>query len=85
MTVFLLQEQSSNIKKVSTNYYLIKKNDSILALTKMPEAERIAYFNTFIEAIKAKEAKEEIERLRAERSKGFDTGEYSANSAMTGN
>ena len=81
----LLQEQSSNIKKVSTNYYLIKKNDSILALTKMPEAKRIAYFNTFIEAIKAKEAKEEIERLRAERSKGFDTGEYSANSAMTGN
>ncbi len=80
----LLEEYSANIKKVSANYYLIKKNDSILALTKMPEAERIAYFNKYIDDIKTKEAREEIERKKEERSKGFDTGDYSANSMFAG-
>ncbi len=80
----LLEEYSANIKKVSANYYLIKKNDSILALTKMPEAERIAFFNKYIEDIKTKEAREEIERKKEERSKGFDTGDYSANSMFAG-
>lgn len=81
----MLEEKSKNIKQVSANYYLIKKNDSILALTKMPEAERIAYFNQFIEAIKIKEQKEQIAKLKEERSKGFDTGDYSANSIFAGN
>ena len=81
----ILEEQSSNIKKVSANYYLIKRNDSILALTKMPEAERIAYFNQHIEAIKTKEAREELERKKEERSKGFDSGDYAANSLFAGN
>lgn len=76
----LLKEQSSNIKRVATNYYLIKKNDSILALTKMSEQEKIAYFTKYIDGIKTKEAIEELERKKAERSKGFDTGDYSANS-----
>ena len=81
----LLTEKSTNIKQVSANYYLIRKNDSILALTKMPESERIAYFNKYIEGIKAKEAREELERKREERNKGFDTGDYSANSIFAGN
>ena len=81
----LLEEQSKNIKQVSANYYLIKKNDSILALTKMSEAEKTAYFTKFIDGIKAKEAKEELERQKAERSKGFDTGDYSANSIFASN
>ena len=81
----LLTEKSSNIKQVSANYYLIRKNDSILALTRMPEAEKIAYFNKYIDGIKAKEAKEELERKKAERSKGFDTGDYDANSVFAGN
>ncbi|SEV82172.1 type IX secretion system periplasmic lipoprotein PorW/SprE [Kaistella antarctica] len=81
----LLEEQSANIKKVSANYYLIKKNDSILALSKMPEAERIAYFDKFIEGIKAKEDKEELARKKDERSKGFDIGDYNANSPFAGN
>ena len=79
----LLKEKSENIKKVSQNFYLIKKNDSILALTKMPEEERIAYFNKYIDAIKTKEAKEELAKKREERSKGFDTGDYSANSIFS--
>ena len=81
----LLEEYSANIKKVSSNYYLIKRNDSILALTKMPEAERIAYFDQFINDIKTKEAREELERKKDERSKGFDTGDYAANSPFVGN
>lgn len=76
----ILQEQSKNIKQVTANYYLIKKNDSILALTKMPETERIAYFSKFIDDIKVKEQKAELEQRRLERSKGFDTGDYNANS-----
>jgi hypothetical protein len=51
----------------------------------MPESERIAYFNKLIDGIKAKEAKEELEKRRAERSKGFDTGDYSANSIFASN
>ena len=78
----LLKEQSQNIKQVSSNYYLIKKNDSILALTRMPEAERIAYFAKFIEDIKVKEQKEELLKRREERNQGFDTGDYSANSVF---
>ncbi len=54
-------------KDISQNYYLIKKNDSILKLTKMSNDERIAFFNKHIEGIKAKEAKEELERKKAEK------------------
>ncbi|WP_051190437.1 type IX secretion system periplasmic lipoprotein PorW/SprE [Kaistella palustris] len=81
----LLAEQSGNIKQVSANYYLIKKNDSILALAAMPENEKIAYFTRYIDGIKAREAEEELARKREERSKGFDTGDYSANSIFASN
>ena len=81
----LLEEQSKNIKQVTKNYYLVKKNDSILALTKMSDQEKTAYFTKLIDGIKAKEAKEELERQRAERNKGFDTGDYSANSIFASN
>ncbi len=76
---------SKNIKDVSRNYYLIKKNDSILALTKMSEAQKTAYFNKYIEGIKAKEAIAEAEKKKAERNKGFDTGDYNANSVFANN
>ncbi len=76
----LLKNQSENIKKISKNYYLVRKNDSILRIAKMSEAQKTEYFAKHIEKLKAKEAKEELERLRAERSKGFDTGDYNANS-----
>ncbi len=81
----LLKEQTENIKKVSTNYYLIKKNDSILALAKMSEAEKTAYFSKYIDKLKEKEAAEELRLKREERSKGFDNGDYSANSIFAGN
>lgn len=76
----LLKDQSEYIKKISRNYYLIKKNDSILSLAKMNDTQKTDYFTKYIAKLKIKEEKEEQERRRAERSKGFDTGDYSANS-----
>lgn len=76
----LLQEQTQNIKKVVKNYYLVKKNDSILALAKMSEPEKVAYFTKIIDKMKTKEMAEELDKKRQERNKGFDTGDYSANS-----
>lgn len=76
----LLKDQSENIKKISKNYYLIRKNDSILAIANMPEPQKKDYFAKHVEKLKAKEAKEELERLRAERNQGFDTGDYNSNS-----
>ena len=76
----LLQGQSENIKKISKNYYLIKKNDSILSLAKMTDAQKNEFFAKHIAKLKAKEEKEELERRRAERSKGFDSGDYNSNS-----
>ncbi|WP_153396818.1 type IX secretion system periplasmic lipoprotein PorW/SprE [Chryseobacterium vaccae] len=76
----LLKDQSAYIKKISKNYYLIKKNDSILSLAKMSEAQKTDFFGKYIAKLKAKEEKEEQERKLAERNKGFDSGDYSANS-----
>lgn len=75
-----LTELTANIKKLSKNYYLIKKNDSILALSKMSKDEQTAYFVKHIDKIKAKEAAEELAKKQAERRKGFDGGDYDANS-----
>jgi len=76
----LLKDQSAYIKKISKNYYLIKKNDSILSLAKMSPDQKNDFFGKYIAKLKAKEEKEEQERRRAERNKGFDSGDYSANS-----
>lgn len=55
---------TKNIKQISDNYYLIRKNDSLLKLVQMPEAERLAFYNQHISGIKAKEEKEALERKR---------------------
>lgn len=81
-TKILLAEQSKNIKKLTANYYLIKKNDSILNLAKMTEPEKLAYFNKYIATLKAKEDAELAQQKRDEHSKGFDTGDYNANSVF---
>lgn len=75
-----LIKQSENIKKLSKNYYLIKKNDSILALTKMSKTEQENYFKTFINQLKAKEEKLKKEQLIAERNRGFEDDNSNANS-----
>ncbi|AZA47868.1 tetratricopeptide repeat protein [Chryseobacterium carnipullorum] len=81
----LLKDQSEYIKKISKNYYLIKKNDSILSLAKMSDPQKTDFFTKYIAKLKAKEEKEELERIRAERSKGFDGGDYNANSIFANN
>lgn len=80
-----LAKASKSMKDIATNFYLVKTNDSIIALTKMSEPERIAYFTKHIDALKAKEAKEEAERKKAERNKGFEDGDYNANSIFANN
>lgn len=81
----LLKDQSENIKKISKNYYLIKKNDSILSLAQMSDAQKTDFFAKYIAKLKVKEEKEEQERRRAERNKGFDTGDYNSNSIFANN
>lgn len=81
----LLKDQSEYIKKISKNYYLIKKNDSILSLAKMSDTQKADFFTKYIAKLKVKEEKEEQERIRAERSKGFDSGDYNANSIFANN
>ncbi|MDQ0592234.1 tetratricopeptide (TPR) repeat protein [Chryseobacterium ginsenosidimutans] len=76
----LLADQSVYIKKISKNYYLIKKNDSILNLAKMSTEQKTDFFTKYIAKVKVKEEREELERRRAERDKGFDTGDYSSKS-----
>ena len=80
-----LTELTANIKKLSKNYYIAKKNDSILALTKMTDAEKRDYFTKYIDKIKQKEAAAELEKRKAERSKGFDNSDYNANSIFANN
>ncbi|MFC4164766.1 tetratricopeptide repeat protein [Epilithonimonas zeae] len=80
-----LTDLTANIKKLSKNYYVVKKNDSILNLSKMSLDEKREYFTKYIEKIKQKEAVEELEKKRAERSKGFDNSDYNANSIFANN
>lgn len=79
-TKILLQEQNENIKKLSKNFYLIKKNDSILRLAAMPENQRVDFFQKYINQLKAKEELAERDRKQKERLAGFDTGDYGKNS-----
>lgn len=80
-----LTSLTANIKKLSKNYYVIKKNDSILSLAKMSEPEQRDYFTKYIDKIKAKEAAEELAKRKAERGKGFDNADYNANSIFANN
>ena len=52
-----LTELTANIKKLSKNYYIVKKNDSILNLAKMSPDEKRDYFAKYIEKIEQNEAK----------------------------
>ena len=78
-----LKAMAANIKNVSKNYYLIKKNDSILSLAKMSNDEKVTYFNKYIEDIKTKEAKEEVIRKKAEKEKNSNV--EAANFDLLGN
>lgn len=73
-----VEEISSNIKNIAKNYYLIKKNDSILALTQMSEPQRVAYFQKQIEVLKQKEAKDLlVQQEKAKRNKRAESFDFS--------
>lgn len=71
-------------------YYenIVKRNDSILTLTKMPEIEQKIYFEKYIEALKIKDLaeKERLENIKANTG-GLGTNELlsRANPAMDNN
>lgn len=62
-----LTNLSENIKKVAANYYLMKKNDSILHLTRLSESELKTFFGKYIAQLKKKE--EKLAKARAEAQK----------------
>ena len=70
-----IEKLSSNIKNFSKNYYLIKKNDSILALTQMTEPQRIEFFQKYINELKKKETKQLI--TEKEKNKKNEAQNYS--------
>jgi len=58
--------------KESKNYYLIKKNDSILALTKMSENELNDFFQKHINELKEKEEKIELAKRKEKKNKELE-------------
>lgn len=67
-----IKELSTNIKNISKKYYLIKKNDSILALTKMSENELNDFFQKHINKLKEKEEKIELEKRKEKKNKELE-------------
>lgn len=57
-----IQKLSNNLKNVIDKYYLVKRNDSILKLTKMAPDARTDYFKKHIEKLKEIDAKKAEEK-----------------------
>jgi tetratricopeptide (TPR) repeat protein len=70
----LIKRKRDNLEDVIYYEDIVQANDSILTLVNLPETDRIAYFESFIETLKAK-AEEEKQRAEvAERNNGLITG-----------
>jgi len=70
----LIKRKRDNLEDVIYYEDIVQVNDSILTLVNLPETDRIAYFESFIETLKAK-AEEEKQRAEvAERNNGLITG-----------
>ncbi|MEP5338967.1 MAG: tetratricopeptide repeat protein [Algibacter sp.] len=69
----VIKRKRDNLEDVIYYEDIAKVNDSILHLVNLPEAERLTYFEGFVETLK-EEAEEEAKRLKvAERNKGLAT------------
>ncbi|GAA4891182.1 hypothetical protein GCM10023311_14390 [Flaviramulus aquimarinus] len=69
----VIKRKRDNLEDVIYYEAIAKVNDSILKLVNLPEMERVAYFENFIEVLKIK-AKEEKEKAEAaERNSGLVT------------
>jgi tetratricopeptide (TPR) repeat protein len=70
----LIKRKRDNLEDVIYYEDIVQVNDSILTLVNLPETDRIAYFESFTETLKAK-AEEEKQRAEvAERNNGLITG-----------
>lgn len=81
-TKIQVKKQAESIKKIADNYYLIKKNDSILRLTRMSEAEKTTYFTDYISKLKAREAAQEKALAQEAAAADFNSGDFNANSVF---
>ena len=69
----VIKRKRDNLKDVIFYESIAKVNDSVLRLVNLPEAEKLAYFESFVEDLKA-EAEKEIEKQEAaERNTGLAT------------
>ncbi len=78
----IIKRKRDNLDDVIYYEAIAKVNDSVLHLVNLPEPERVAYFETFIEKLKIK-AKEEKEK--AEAAERNNTGLATVNSTIAGN
>lgn len=62
----IISKKRENLKDVIKYETIAQRNDSILTLVNMPEAERLAYFTKFTDSLRAlEEASREKEKLKA--------------------
>ncbi|MDR3272596.1 MAG: hypothetical protein LBT29_03830 [Flavobacteriaceae bacterium] len=83
-----LISKNSNLKEITEKYFLIKKNDSILALTRMSFDEKNQYFQKYIDSLKIKEEKmrKELENSQSRKNTttfATETLDESINSTAT--
>jgi tetratricopeptide (TPR) repeat protein len=69
----LIKKKRDNLKDVIFYESIAKVNDSVLRLVNLPEAERITYFEDFVEQLKIKAEIEKEKEEAAERNSGIVT------------
>ncbi|GAA4295787.1 hypothetical protein GCM10023163_15290 [Aestuariibaculum suncheonense] len=69
----LIKRKRDNLEDVIYYEGIAKTNDSILRLVRLPEAERVAYFKSFVEDLKTKAEAEQEKAEALERNKGLAT------------
>lgn len=69
----IIKRKRDNLKDVIYYESIAKVNDSILRLVNLPEAEKLAYFETFVEDLKEKAEAEKEKKAAAERNSGLAT------------
>ena len=69
----VIKRKRDNLEDVIYYEDIAKVNDSILNLVRLPEAERLEYFEAFIEKLKIEAEKQKEKEAAAERNKGLVT------------
>ncbi len=80
----VIKKKRDNLEDVIYYEDIAKVNDSILRLVNLPEAGRVAYFETFIEKLKIKTEEEEKKQKAAERNNGLATVNNNLGTGSTG-